>query len=190
MIFKPMSVQLKDGRIAMLRNAEPEDAQELIDYLKITSAETPFLLRNPEEVHITLEQEIEFINSRKESEQGLLLIARIDDEFAGNAACMPLGTFQRHAHRCSVAIALYQKYCGLGLGKIMLNAVLQESEKAGYEQAELSVVTSNEKAIALYKSLGFDTYGTQKHSMKYKDGSYADEYLMMKMLGNRQEGWR
>ena len=67
----------------------------------------------------------------------------------------------------------------------MLNIVLQEAAKAGYEQAELEVVTSNDNAIALYKALGFDIYGKRKHSMKHKDGSYADEYLMTKMLGNR-----
>lgn len=182
MIFNPIQVKLKDGRSAMIRNAEPEDAQELIDYLKITAEETPFLMRNPEEINITLDEEIKFINNCKESEHGIMLIARIDGKHAGNASCTSLGPYVRYAHRCSVAVALYQKYCGLGLGKSMLNVILQEAEKAGYEQAELEVVTSNKNAVALYKTLGFDIYGEQKHSMKYKDGSYADEYLMMKML--------
>ena len=57
-----------------------------------------------------------------------------------------------------------------------------EAAIAGYEQAELEVVASNENAIALYKMLGFSIYGERKHSMKYRDGSYADEYLMMKTL--------
>ena len=63
-----------------------------------------------------------------------------------------------------------------------MKSLLQEAGKIGYEQAELEVVTSNEQAIALYRGLGFDIYGTQKHSMKYKDGCYADEYLMVKFL--------
>lgn len=185
MTFKSVSVQLKDGHTAILRSAEPEDAQELIDYLEITSAETPFLLRYPDEINITLDEETAFINECRESEHRLLLIAKIDGKHAGNASYMPLGTFQRCAHRCSVGIALYQRYCGLGLGRIMLNAVLQEAAKAGYEQAELEVVTSNESAVALYRTLGFDIYGERKRSMKYRDGSYADEYLMTKFLGNR-----
>lgn len=185
MIFGPITVRLKDGRSAIIRNAEPEDAEELIDYLKVTTAETPFLLRNPEEINFMPDQEIEFINSRNESENSLMLIAKIDGKLAGNASCTPLGTFQRIAHRCSAGIALYRNYWGLGLGKIMLNIILQEAAKAGYEQAELEVVTSNDSAIALYKALGFKIYGERKHSMKYKDGSYADEYLMMKMFGNR-----
>lgn len=182
MILEPITVPLKDGRSAIIRNAEPEDAEELIDYMKITSAETPFLMRNPEEIHITSEEELEFINRRKASARDLLLVAKIDGKHAGNATFMSLGEYQRYRHRCSVAVALYEKYCGLGLGKMMLDVILQEAEKTGYEQAELEVVTSNENAIALYKALGFEIYGTQKHSMKYKDGSYADEYLMVKMM--------
>lgn len=182
MIFGPISARLKDGRCAVIRSAEPGDADELIEYLKITAQETPFLMRDPEEINITFDKETEFINRCKSSERELLLIARVDGKHAGNASCMSFGDYRRYAHRCKVAIALYQKYCGLGLGRMMLNAVLQEAKKLNYEQAELEVVSSNENAIALYKSLGFDIYGTQKHSMKYKDGSYADEYLMMKFI--------
>lgn len=182
MIFGPISVQLKNGRMAVIRNAEPEDAEEMIDYLKTTAEETPFLIRYPEEINITVDEETKFINDCKESELKLLLMAKMDGKHAGNASIMPLGALQRCSHRCSVAIALYQRYCGVGLGKIMLNTILQEAAKAGYEQAELEVVTSNENAIALYKVLGFGIYGERKHSMKYRDGSYADEYLMMKTL--------
>ena len=182
MIFKPASVQLKDGRMAVIRNAEPEDAETMIKYLKATAEETPFLIRYSEEINITADEEIKFINDCKESEYKLLLMTKIDGKHAGNASFMPIGTMQRCSHRCSVGIALYQKYCGAGLGKIMLNTILREAAKAGYEQAELEVVTTNESAAALYKALGFDIYGERKHSMKYKDGSYADEYLMMREL--------
>lgn len=64
----------------------------------------------------------------------------------------------------------------------MLAAVLDMAKECGYEQAELEVVTTNTVAIHLYQSLGFEIYGEQLHSMKYKDGSYADEYMMMKKL--------
>lgn len=40
----------------------------------------------------------------------------------------------------------------------------------------------NKNAIALYESMGFTIYGTLKRAMKYQDGSYADDYMMVKML--------
>ena len=52
----------------------------------------------------------------------------------------------------------------------------------GFEQAELEVVADNERAIGLYRDMGFEIYGTFSNNMKYKDGSYADSYWMMKRL--------
>ena len=52
----------------------------------------------------------------------------------------------------------------------------------GFEQIELEVVEGNERALHLYKKLGFEVYGTFPKNMKYKDGTYADAYWMMKKL--------
>jgi len=95
---------------------------------------------------------------------------------------MSLGNYERYAHRCSVAIALYQKYCGLGIGREMLKTVLTVAKQCGYEQAELEVVSTNTPAIRLYESLGFEIWGTQPHSVRYRDGSYADDHFMVKRL--------
>ena len=46
------SIQFRDklGWEVVLRNAEVSDAGPLIDYLRITAAETPYLIREPEEI--------------------------------------------------------------------------------------------------------------------------------------------
>lgn len=182
MIYPETEIQTKDGRRVVLRNACPEDAAALLDYLKITATETRFLLSEPEEITLTLAQEEAFIQSRIDSDNELLLIATIDGKHIGNCALCSMGTKQRYRHRCSVSIALYQEYCGLGLGRQMMQAVLEQAKLCGYEQAELEVVADNDTAIALYQSLGFERYGTSKHNMKYKDGTYADAHLMVKYL--------
>lgn len=182
MIYEPREIQMHDGRIAVLRSASVSDASALLTYLKKTAAETKFLMREPEEITLTLEQEEAILRGKEQAERELLLIAEVDGVHVGNCSISSLGTYQRYKHRCSVAIALYQEYCGLGIGKQMLAAVLDMAKECGYEQAELEVVTTNAAAIHLYQSLGFEIYGEQLHSMKYKDGSYADEYMMMKML--------
>lgn len=182
MIFEPRKIQTKDGHEVILRNADENDAVALLHYLKTTAGETRFLLREPEEITITLEQQEAFLRGKKESERELMLIAELDGEHVGNCSVASLGNCQRYQHRCSVAIALYQKYCGLGIGKQMLGTVLEVAKGFGYEQAELEVVTTNAPAIHLYQSLGFEIYGELKHSMKYKDGTYADDYMMRKLL--------
>ena len=50
MKFGPIEIKDKSNRTIVLRNATPEDAEDLITYLKVTTAETPYLIRYPEEV--------------------------------------------------------------------------------------------------------------------------------------------
>ena len=178
------SIQFKDklGREVSLRSADESDATALIDYLKITTAETPYLIREPEEVTLTLEQEENFIKRAKDAERELLLIAVIDGKHIGNCSLMSIGPYKRYAHRCEIAIALYQEYCGCGIGKIMMQTVLDVAKKSGYEQAELEVISDNKGAIALYKKLGFRKYGSFPKNMRYSDGTYADSDWMMKPL--------
>lgn len=182
MIYGPREIQEKDGRKVTLRNANVSDAAALLHYLKTTATETRFLMREPEEIKITMQQQEAFIKSKEDAEGELMLIAEVDGEHVGNCSISSYGSYQRYSHRCSVAIALYQEYCGLGIGRKMMEIVLGIAKECGYEQAELEVITTNEKALRLYESLGFRIYGTQSHSMKYKDGTYADAYLMMKVL--------
>ena len=49
MKFGPIEIKDKNNRTIVLRNATPEDAEDLITYLKVTTAETPYLIREPED---------------------------------------------------------------------------------------------------------------------------------------------
>lgn len=176
------TIKDKQDREIILRSAEEKDAESLLDFLKITAAETPFLLREPDEIALSIEQEQDFIKAKKDSENEILLIAEIGGKHIGNCSLMSVGGFRRYRHRCEIAIALYQEYCGLGIGKAMLEMLLDIAKQVGYEQAELEVIANNKSAIALYEKLGFQKYGTFPDNMKYADGSYGDAYWMMKKL--------
>lgn len=182
MILKSVQRKDKRNRIVTLRSADISDGEALLRYLKITSGETPFLIREPDEIKLTIEQEEAFIRSKMEAPGELLMIGEIDGRQIGNCSVMSMGNFKRYAHRCEIAIALYQEYCGAGIGKIMLETALSLAKEMGYEQAELEVVSDNVKAIALYEKMGFKKYGTFPNSVKYSDGRYADADWMMKIL--------
>ena len=170
-----------NGHELILRNATEDDAEILIEYLKATSGETRFLIREPEEVTMTLEQEKAFIKSQNASEGNVMLLGFLDGQFVGNCALNGYGRF-RLRHRACLGIALYQKYTGMGIGKAMMKTAIRLAEEIGYEQIELEVVGNNERAIALYKKMGFEICGMTPKAMKYKDGTYADEYKMVKVF--------
>lgn len=182
MEFGEISIKDKLGRTVILRNARPEDSAALTEYLKTTSAETPYLIREPEEITITEEQENKFIQAKIDAERELMLVAFIDGKHIGNCSLMSIAPYKRYRHRCDVAIALYKEYCGCGIGKVMLKTVLDVAKSIGYEQAELEVMAENKDAIAMYEKLGFEKFGTFPDNMKYADGSYMDAYWMMKKL--------
>lgn len=182
MEFGEISIKDKLGRTVILRNARPEDSAALIEYLRTTSAETPYLIREPEEITITEEQENKFIQAKIDAERELMLVAFIDGKHIGNCSLMSIAPYKRYGHRCDVAIALYKEYCGYGIGKAMLQTVLDVAKNIGYEQAELEVMAENKDAIAMYEKLGFEKFGTFPDNMKYADGSYMDAYWMMKKL--------
>ena len=63
MQIQPCTVRLKDGREVLLRSTEAADAQALLDYMRVTSGETHFMARYPEECQATVEQETGFIEA-------------------------------------------------------------------------------------------------------------------------------
>lgn len=182
MRYESITVKDKNGKDIELRNAEVRDAEALIEYLKVTNAESPYLICEPEEITLNLEQEKDILTGKEEAERELLLLAFENGRHIGNVSLMSVGTSMRYRHRCSIAIALYREFCGRGIGRIMLETVLDVARNNGYTQAELEVVTENTGALHLYESLGFVEYGRLPNSMRYKDGRTVDSFLMVKEL--------
>ena len=170
-----------NGHELLLRNANEEDAQMLISGLKLMCGESRFLAKEPEEITLTQEEEIEFIRMQNGAEGNLFLIGFWDGVYVGNCSFMGM-SMQRNKHRVSMGIALQQKYSGNGIGTKMVETLLSVAKEKGIEQMELEVVTTNERAIGLYKKMGFEIFGTLPDNMKYKDGSYGDVHWMMKKL--------
>ena len=68
---------------------------------------------------------------------------------------------------------------GKGIGRELLQAVLERVAKVeGVEQILISVTTTQSAAIALYRSLGFVTWGKESRALKV-GGRYIDEEYMV-----------
>lgn len=188
MIWEKRRLQL-GSRELLLRTAEESDARMLLQYLKKTSGESPFLVREPDEITLSVEEERRFIRSQNESDASLMLLGFLDGQHVGNCSLMGLQP-RRYRHRAEIAIALYQQYTSMGIGKIMLRELFSAAESKGFEQLELEVVADNKRAVAFYQKLGFEIFGTFPCNMKYRDNRYADAYWMMKRLrpAERKEG--
>lgn len=182
MEYASKEILLKNGRACLLRLAEASDAEMLLEYLKATSGETPYMIRGPEEVRTSLEEEAEFIRKNRENPRALHLLAFVDGAFAGSCSFAPDSERLRMRHRCTVGISLYREFWGMGVGTALMEEILTGAKAAGFEQAELDVVSGNAPAVGLYRKMGFETTGTIPRAFKYKDGTYADFLFMVKYL--------
>ena len=182
MTYTAETLTFKDGRKYTLRSAEPEDAPLMLKYMKIMLGETPFLLRSPEEFNYTAEDEARVLAGRKDDPRSLMLVAEMDGEIIAAADVCSHGAKSRLWHRGEVGISVRKDFWRQGIGSAMMDRLVAFAREAGYEQLELTVESKNIRAINLYLKNGFVVYGTRPHGMKYADGTYENDYLMMKML--------
>ena len=186
MIFKTKEIVLKDGRKAILRSPEVSDAAQALEYLKITAAETPFLLRTPEEVTLTEEKEARFLAAIREDPSTLAIYCFVDGALAGNCQ-LSRKTKRKNCHRGSIGIALCREFWDLGIGSALFREMIDAAESWGLMQLELEVIEGNERAIALYRKFGFEIVGFTPNAIRMEDGRFVKEYLMIKPLGSPSE---
>lgn len=178
MIFGAKKIELKDGAVCILRSPDEHDAEKMIEYLKMTSEETYFMVRYPEEINITTDKEIELLKDNLNSNKDMMIAAFVNNELAGNAGISCVRNHIKLKHRAVFGISIKKKYWNNGIGNALIREVIEQARQMGYEQIELGVFSDNEKAKELYKKYGFEVWGNMKNAYKLKDGTYRDEIMM------------
>jgi len=183
MIFEETEFQLKDGRTALLRSPCEDDAEEMLQFIRKASGETDFLMAYPEEYDdFTLEQEKAFLNSNSNNKNGMMIVCVVDGKIAGSCQ-ISFRTGMKDRHRASVAVALLQEYWRQGIGTRMFEELFRAAgERGGIRQIELDFIEGNSRARGLYEKMGFRITGVKPDAIRMKDGTFVNEYMMMKRL--------
>ncbi len=182
MLHSAEALVLRDGGCCVIRSVEPEDAQRMLQYMKIMLGETPFLLRTPEEFDYSVEEEARILEGRKNDPRSLMLLAERDGQIIASADVQSHGRKSRVWHRAELGISVRKDFWRQGIGSALMERLIAFAAECGYEQIELTVEQKNRRALNLYMKYGFTVYGTRPHGVKYPDGSYDNDYLMVKML--------
>lgn len=181
LIYAEKRVLLRDGSEALLRSPRVEDAPVLLDYLKVTASETEFLMRYPEEVSMTLEAEEQYIRKQLDSPNDCMIVCEVNGRLAGNCS-LGMNSRRKTRHRGTIGIALISEFWGRGIGTVLMGELIALGEQRGLMQLELQVFQGNERAIALYRKMGFETVCSLPNAIRLKDGSLRDEYTMVRKL--------
>lgn len=171
-------ITLKNGRKCILRHAVETDAAAVLEHMKLSFSQTDYLLRYPDEMHMSEAQEADFLKSYAISADSLMLCAELDGKIIAVAGLNPVGRMDKLRHRADLGISVQKDFWNLGIGRAMLEDIIYAAGKTGYTQLELEAVLENNRAIALYEKLGFVIYGKNERAFRLRDGRYMSALLM------------
>lgn len=177
----PRCFTLKNGSTAVLRTAVPEDAAQMIAYLRACAEETDFLLRVPEEWDIPVETEKALLQDMARQTDQLMVVCDVNGEIAGTCQVVCMNRVKTR-HRATVSIALRRAYWGQGISGVMFEEMEAFARERGVTQLELAYAQGNDRARRLYDRLGFVETGRGPDAIRLRDGTLLDEIFMVKKL--------
>lgn len=177
-----MEYRLRNGKSVVIRNVVAWDAEAVIHIISTADRESKFLARNPGELSITVEKERELIQGMLSDDNSEWYIAEYDQKAIGQCSVGLIRKNERFRHRAGVAFVILEEYCNLGIGGKMMEECIKWCKDKGVTQIELEVVKGNDRAIKMYQDFGFEIVGTMPNALRYLDGTYADEYTMIKYI--------
>lgn len=124
------------------------------------------------------EQESRFLARKAESPNEIEVIALMEGKIVGTAGIDAVGAFYKLRHRAEFGVNILKEYWGLGVGRALMEACIQCAREAGYAQLELSVVTENTRAIALYQKAGFVEYGRNPKGFRSRTAGFQEIVFM------------
>jgi len=161
----------------IIRPIEVTDTQNLLDYIETISGESKNVTFGPGEFNMTFEDEKKFIEKIEASDNQIMLIAEINNEIIGQLHYSGGGR-NRTRHIGEFGITVKKKYWGNGIGKALMEAMIDWAKTSKYcEKINLRVRDDNYNAITLYRKMGFQVEGRISRDMKI-DGVFVDALFM------------
>ena len=162
-----------------IRRAEASDAAELLDYLKQIGGETDNLTFGAEGLPFTVEAEAAFLEQLRDSRDDIMLIAKADGKIVGNASLNRLP--RRMSHRGDLAVSVRKAYWNQGIGRKLLEKLLEFAGENGFKVLDLQVRSDNLAAIHLYEKLGFRKIGTHPFFMKIRGKPVNADLMILEL---------
>jgi ribosomal protein S18 acetylase RimI-like enzyme len=121
----------------------------------------------------------------KPTNHSFVMGAFVDGQLAGTAGFVREPQ-QKLRHKAFVwGVYVSEKWRGKGAGrKLMIDVLRRAAELPGLEQVSLTVATGQTAAVRLYSSLGFESFGCERHALRVGD-VYVDEEHMVLRIGGR-----
>jgi hypothetical protein len=172
-VQEEVRAHLKDGRNALIRRARPEDAEAWIANANAVGSEMIYLMterfsRTPEEIRR------QFVET--DPNLDLWLVGALDGLIVAGAN-FNRGRASKGNHVAALGVSVRKEVRGLGVGEAMMRHGIGWARSVGVKKLKLGVFATNERALGLYRKLGFVEEGRMKGEVII-EGKPVDEILM------------
>jgi len=169
----------KDGAEVKLRTPRWEDLDDLLEFINGLVEEEAMIAFNQKH---TRESETDWLArhlSNLEKDKHIAVVAEADGKVVGSCEVTP--RFGRMTHVGSLGISVKDGYRERGIGQELMKEVERQSPRLGLETIYLEVFSINDRAIHVYRKMGYAETGRIPACVKYK-GGYVDSVIMTKHL--------
>lgn len=154
-----------------------KDAKVLSEVRLQIDGETENLDREKGEAFIDEAGFKQLIKTDMESGRNLFLVASVNGRIVGFSRCE--GNYlNRFSHKVEFGVCVLKEFWGYGIGKNLLKESISWVDSNNIKKMTLNVLETNDKAIQLYKKLGFEVEGILKKDKILSDGKYYSTVLM------------
>lgn len=148
-----------------IRTARESDAAKLLSTFKQILKDSQWVLSEPDEIRLVVQDERRFIRKYLKSKNSLLAVAVAGNEIIG-VLNVDGGLRRRSKHVASIGISISKKWRNMGVGTAMMKYLFNWAKKARIRKVKLCVIVNNRPAIHLYRKLGFVTEGISRREIK------------------------
>lgn len=162
-----------------MRTPKWEDLDDFLELINSLVEERADILRSE---RVSREEEIDFLSrvlSRLEKDETFYLVAEVDGRVVAVSDINKRSGYEKHVGVLGIAIKDGSR--DLGIGTEMMKTLVEQSRRMGLSVLTLSAFATNERAIHVYKKVGFVQTGVIPRK-SFKDGKYIDEIIMTKLL--------
>ncbi|EOP16210.1 GNAT family N-acetyltransferase [Bacillus cereus] len=160
-----------------IRPAAKQDADQLSKIRVQIDGETENMDREVGEGFIDTKGFQEIIKTDSKKTRNLFLVAEVHNRVVGFSRCEG-SDLTRLSHKVEFGVCILKEFWGYGMGKCLLQQSINWADENAVKKIALQVLETNEKAIQLYKNLGFGVEGILKNDKKLSDGKYYNTVVM------------
>lgn len=148
-------------------------------------AEGRWFVTQPHELAIDLASREREIAALDAAENGWFLVARLPGVRVAGYLTVHGGVLARMRHVGRIELMVDRAHRGAGVGRALLRDAIERARRSGVlTKLSLAVLADNERALGLYRSLGFAVEGRRTGEYREPDGTLRDDVLMALALGS------